>query len=161
MKVFLPLLILALPIVILWGTGEEEVSVQTTSAEENPQPVVQESTDEKYRKLIVGNWEMDRNGKRFLTVNPDGSAIIDAEISSNWSLLFGKKLKFDIEWSIENGILTMKTIGGEPQGKVDLIVSMYGADRIQPIKILNETTLRLPDDEPEEEDHIWTRVETP
>jgi hypothetical protein len=160
MKVFLPLLILGLPIVILWGTSEEKVTLQKTAAEEKVEPVVQESTDEKYRKLIVGDWEMDRDGKRFLTVHPDGTADMDAEVSSNWSLLFGKKLKFRIEWSIEKGVLTMLTTGGEPKGKVDLITSMYGAERIQAIKLLDETTLQLPDEEPGEADHIWTRVET-
>ncbi|MDG2389973.1 MAG: hypothetical protein P8M30_11695 [Planctomycetaceae bacterium] len=160
MKVFLPLLILSLPILILWGTSDEEVTVQTTAAEEIVEPAVQESTDEKYRKLIVGDWEMDRDGKRSLTVHSDGTADMDIEVSSSWSFLFGKKLKFRIEWSIENGILTMITTGGEPKGKVDLITSMYGAERKQPIKLLDETTLQLPDEEPGEEDHIWTRVET-
>ena len=163
MKMFLPLAILALPIVVIWGFDTDEVSVAPTSAAEQQTEKPLEDpgpTDEDYRHLLVGSWEMDRDGKRFLTVHADGTADMNVEVSSNWSLLFGKQLKFDIEWTIEDAVLTMKTTGGEPKGKVDLITSMYGAERVQPIKILDETTLRLPDDEPDGEDHIWTRVDS-
>lgn len=162
-KVFLPLVILALPIVVLWGFDTEEVNVAPTSAAEQQGEETAggevELTDEDFRQLIVGSWEMDRDGKRFLTVHPDGTADMNVEVSSNWSFLFGKQLKFDIEWTIVDGVLTMKATGGEPKGKVDILTNMYGAERVQAIKILDETTLRLPDDEPEGEDHIWTRVE--
>ena len=163
LKVFLPLAILVLPIVVLWGFDHDDAKVPSPSVAEQPAEKPSEApkpTDDDYRQLLVGSWEMDRDGKRFLTVHADGTADMNVEVSSNWSLLFGKQLKFDIEWTVEDAVLTMKTTGGEPKGKVDLITSMYGAERVQPIKILDETTLRLPDDEPDGEDHIWTRVDS-
>ncbi|MBD3676625.1 MAG: hypothetical protein HUJ26_24195 [Planctomycetaceae bacterium] len=161
-KVLLPLVILALPIVVLWGYGEEEgkAPLNTLAAEpELVDPVEEGPTDEEYRQLLVGSWEMERNGRRFITLHADGTAEMTVELASKWSLLFGKQLQFNIEWAIEEGVLTMITTGGEPKGKVELLTSMYGAERVQPIKILDKTTLRLPDDDPDGEDHIWTRVE--
>jgi hypothetical protein len=160
--------ILCLPIVALWGFSDDEPpqssmnaqSMQSASVASNETPAGQpvQTSDETYRKLIVGNWETDRDGRRFLKVFEDGTAVMDVEIPGNWSLLFGKKMKFNIVWSIEDGVLTFETTGGEPKGKVDLITSMYGEKRVQKIERLDETTMRLPDDEPDGEDHVWTRV---
>ena len=168
------LLVLCLPLLALWGFGGDESPAKAQSLQRlsmnssmsgilpsnqempaEPAPI----SDETYRKLIVGSWEMDRDGHRFLKVFDDGTAVMDVEIPGNWSLLFGKKLKFDIVWSIEDGVLTFETTGGEPKGKVDLITSMYGKERVQKIKKLDDATLQLPDEDPESEDHIWTRVE--
>lgn len=168
--------VLLLPLVALWGFGGDDSpetsanaqSLESVSLDDSdsgnsgsqpesaakPVPI----SDETYRKLIVGNWETDRDGRRFLQVFENGTAVMDVTIPSGWSLLFGEKMKFDIVWSIEDGVLTFETTGGEPKAKVDLITGMYGKQRVQKIKILDETTLRLPDDEPDGEDHVWTRV---
>lgn len=158
-RIVIPLVILGLPFLVFWEVGKGN------SSDKDPErvdplstPVVEESLDDSYRKRIVGSWEMDRDGKRLLTVDADGTAKMDVEIEGSWSFLFGSKLNFDIEWTIEDGHLTMKTIGGEPQAKVDLLTSMYGKERVQQITVLDDTTLRLPDDEPDGEDHIWTRI---
>lgn len=157
-------MILGLPLVALWGFGDDDSPqksvMQGVSVASNETPTADTAltSDEAYRKLIVGNWETDRDGRRFLKVFDDGTAVMDVEIPGNWSLLFGKKMKFDIVWSIEDGVLTFETTGGEPKAKVDLITSMYGKQRVQKIKRLDETTMRLPDEEPDGEDHVWTRV---
>ena len=117
------------------------------------------SLDTKYKELIVGKWEMDRDGRRELVVNDDGTAIMDVEINDLTSLLVGNKLKFFIDWSISDGVLTFSTTGGEPASKVDILTKMYGKERVQAIKVLDETTLRVADDEPGDPDHIWTRIE--
>lgn len=165
--------VLCLPVIAVWafgGSNSPKVSVMTQSMQpispvsfstnkphETPAQAAATS-DETYRQLIVGNWETDRDGKRYLTVSDDGTAVMNVDISGNWSLLFGEKMKFNIVWSIEDGVLTFETTGGEPKRKVDLITSMYGSKRVQRIKILDESTLRLPDEDPQSEDHIWTRV---
>lgn len=166
----LVLSILCLPLVALWVFGDDESSqtsvnvqpAETVSGASNEQATASDSSptsDEAYRKLIVGTWKTDRDGHRFLKVSDDGTAVMHVEIPGNWSLLFGEKMKFDIVWTIEDGVLTFETTGGEPKGKVDLITSMYGKQRVQKIERLDETTMRLPDDEPDGEDHVWTRVE--
>jgi hypothetical protein len=63
-----------------------------------------------------------------------------------------------LEWTIENGELTLLTTGGEPASKVNLMTSMYGKERKQRIITLDETTLHHPDDDPDGEDHIWKRI---
>lgn len=174
--------IICLPVIALWGFGDSDspkVSVNTQSTQTislvsnsiNPKRLTEASgsavetsaqpasvSDETYRQLIVGTWETDRDGHRHLTVSEDGTAVMKVEIPGNWSLLFGQKMKFDIAWEIKDGVLTFETTGGEPKGKVDLITSMYGKQRVQQIKTLDETTMQLPDEDPESEDHVWTRV---
>jgi hypothetical protein len=165
--------VLALAIVVVWyfGSGmssnssrrgssiagdvagrEHVEQTELVAADRSP-------SDAEYRARLIGTWEMERKGRRVLTVREDGTATMDVTIENRFGrMLLGERITLYLDWTIDNGILNFMTTGGEPSGKVSVLLSMYGKERSQEIITLNETTLHHPDDEPDGDDHIWTRI---
>jgi hypothetical protein len=94
-----------------------------------------QSADQRFERAIVGKWEDDYRGKRHLTVNDDGTGKMVVEPDGLGRALFADRLSFDIEWSISEGRVTMRMLGGEPESKVNLILKLHG--REAEYKILN------------------------
>ncbi len=42
--------------------------------------------------------------------------------------LFAAQLTFDLEWTVADGHVTMKMLGGEPKAKVQLILKLHGPE---------------------------------
>ena len=100
--------------------------------------------DARLRKLVVGTWVDEYKGKRTMTVHQDGTATMVVELEGSNALL-GSRLRFEMEWSIEAGRLKKRTVGGEPSGRVNLILKAMG-DRVdEPILELTEQRLLLLD----------------
>lgn len=152
--------------VFLGGGETANPETTTPSAPASPLNVVPVSTrsektgltDEESRRMILGRWETYRDGRRVLDVRDDGAAVMDVQIEGLKSLVVGSKLKLYIAWTIENGVLTFETTGGDPQSSVDLLNSWYGNRREQTILVLDDKTFRVPDDDSGDADHIWTRI---
>lgn len=158
-------------------------SGQPIAAEESPRPIIsaqppvqlpvqldeldensaeaqpEEDPDEKYRRMALGTWEDNYHGKRTLTIYEDGSAKMLMEPEGFGATLFAKQLHFDIAWSIENGILSLKTLGGKPKSKIALISKIYGDEAAE--EILELTADRFLVRHDEDTDFDWRRVETP
>ena len=101
--------------------------------------------DARYRQLLVGTWEDDYQGKRVMEIREDGTATMDVYLEGWRAMLSADHLKFEMNWSVENGRLKKQTIGGEPKGKVNLILKTMG-DRVdEPILELTNERLRLLD----------------
>jgi hypothetical protein len=101
--------------------------------------------DAEYRKLIVGTWGDNYQGRRTMTLRPDGTGLMVVELSGLKARLYASRLDFDMKWAIENGRLKKQTIGGRPSGKVNLILKMMG-DRVdEPILELTKERLLLLD----------------
>ena len=116
------------------------------------------TADAKYRQLIVGRWETDRDGRRVMTVSDNGTAVMNVEVTGTWSYVLGSEITLNLNWQIEDGVLKFQTTGGKPESSINVLTNLYGSERNQPIIRLDETTLRVPDDEPEDDDHVWTRL---
>jgi len=98
-----------------------------------------DARDEGFRRLIVGTWEDDYQGKRTMTLRPDGKGTMLVELSGVRARLFAERLQFEMVWSVEQGRLKKRTIGGEPALPVQLILKTMG-DRV------DERILELTDD---------------
>jgi hypothetical protein len=98
-----------------------------------------DARDERFRRLAVGTWEDDYQGKRTMTLRQDGKGTMLVELSGVRAKLFAERLKFDMVWSVEQGRLKKRTIGGEPAVAVQLILKTMG-DRV------DERILELTDD---------------
>ena len=98
-------------------------------------------TDADYRRLVVGTWQDEYQGKRTMTVRPDGTATMVVELHGWKATLYASRLQFEMIWSISDGRLKKRTTGGEPSGKVKAILTMMG-DRVDE-KILELTQDRL------------------
>lgn len=113
--------------------------------------------DERYRRLVLGTWQDHYQGKRTMTVREDGTALMVVELSGLKAGLFASRLEFDMLWSIRDGHLHKRTIGGRPSGRVKLILSTMG-DRVnEPILELTKDRLLLLDADGKTQ-YDWRRV---
>ena len=118
-----------------------------------PKPVTR---DERYRELVVGTWEDEYQGKRTMTLKADGTGTMIVELSGMKAALFAARLQFDMVWSLDSGRLKKRTIGGQPETRVNMILKMMG-DRVdEPILELTPDRLLLLDKDGETR-YDWRR----
>ena len=114
--------------------------------------------DARHRKLVLGTWADEYKGKRTMTIRSDGTATMLVELDGVTSMVFASKMRFDMVWSVEGGRLQKRTIGGQPAGRVRLILAMMG-DRVdEPILELTARRLLLLDADGKTK-YDWRRVE--
>lgn len=116
--------------------------VVETAATSEAQPV---DEDAQYRLMALGTWQDEYKGKRTMHLQEDGTGTMIVELSGLTATLFASRLEFDMVWSIENGRMQKRTVGGRPEVKVKAILAMMG-DRVdEPILELSEERLLLLD----------------
>ncbi len=145
----------ALPTGEVSGTAQagDDRSQQPAEKKNEVQPSDQ---DARYRQLVVGIWEDDYQGHRTMTLNEDGTATMVVELSGMKATLFAARLEFNMQWSLEDGRLKKRTLGGKPEGRVNMILKMMG-DRVdEPILELTEDRLLLLDKDGETQ-YDWRR----
>lgn len=109
------------------------------------EPSGAQDANARSRAKIVGEWEDDYQGKRHLTVKEDGTGTMVVELDGIGKKLFAAKLSFDLEWSVADGRIVMKTLGGEPKSKVQLVLKLYGNEADYKILELTEERMLLLD----------------
>jgi hypothetical protein len=87
-----------------------------------------EDPDAALRSAIAGEWEDDYQGKRHLTVANDGTGTMVVELDGIGKKLIAPRLSFDLEWGLAEGYVSMKTLGGEPKSKVQVVLKLYGSE---------------------------------
>jgi hypothetical protein len=113
--------------------------------------------DEQLRRLVVGTWQDDYQGKRTKTLNEDGTGTMVVELDGLKARLFAQRLTFEMVWSLENGRLKKQTLKGEPAVKVQMILKTMG-DRVdERILELDENRLLLLDKDGKTK-YDWRRV---
>lgn len=114
--------------------------------------------DARLRKLVVGTWADEYKGRRTMTIRPDGTATMIVELDGLKAMMFASRLRFDMVWSVEAGRLKKRTVGGEPPGRVRLILATMG-DRVdEPILELTDRRLLLLDGDGQTK-YDWRRVD--
>jgi hypothetical protein len=108
-------------------------------------------------KSMLGTWEDDYKGHRTLTLNADGTGRMVVELDGFAAALFAKKLTFQEEWTVADGKVTMKATGGEPKGKVSLVLSLHGDSSTQRIVEVTADRMILVE-EPSETRFEWRRL---
>ena len=137
----------------------EDFPAATDSAESASlsSPAGNGNQDERFRRLAVGTWEDDYQGERTMTLKDDGTGTMVVDLEGVKATLFASRLRFDMKWSVENGRLKKRTIGGEPSLRVQFILNTMG-DRVdEPILELTEARLLLLDKDGETK-YDWRRV---
>ena len=93
-----------------------------------------------------------------MVLREDGTGTMHVELSG-LSALFASKMRFDMVWSVENGRLKKRTIGGEPSTRVNIILKTMG-DRVdEPILNLDDKQMLLLDADGKTK-YDWRRVPT-
>lgn len=127
----------------VWGNrSTSDAAPDATSAAEGLA-----AQDARHKQLIIGEWEDDYRGKRYLTIREGGTATMLVEPAGIGKMLVAPQLNFDVEWSLEDGHLSLKTLGGEPKAKVDMVLRIYGNQVRQPIQELTAENLTLLDED--------------
>ena len=141
------------------------VSVSAVAAEPNQETQLVQTKnakasaerDKQLRRLVVGKWEDDYQGKRTMTLKQDGTGTMVVELDGVKAALFASRLTFNMKWSVEKGRLKKRTISGTPAGRVQMILKMMG-DRVdEPILELTEKRLLLLDKDGKTK-YDWRRV---
>jgi hypothetical protein len=113
--------------------------------------------DERMKRLVVGTWQDDYQGKRTMVLNADGTGSMVVQLSGMKAALFASRLEFDMVWSLRQGRLEKRTIGGRPERRVKMILNTMG-DRVnEEILELDEKRLLLLDQDGSTR-YDWRRV---
>jgi hypothetical protein len=137
--------------------GHSEVDSGVERADQRSGDGTDPGPDERLRRLALGTWEDDYQGKRTMTLRNDGTATMVVELSGAKATLFAARLRFDMVWSIKDGHMRKQTLGGEPPRKVQLILKMMGDVVEEKILELGEDTLVLLDEDGKTR-YRWRRV---
>lgn len=118
---------------------------------------VKSSPDERLRSMVMGVWTDNYHGKRVMTLNEDGTGTIVVQLRGLMAAWYAARLRFDITWHIQDGRFIKQTTGGEPAGKVALILKAMGDRAEEPIQKLTRDRLILLDQNGKTTYH-WVRV---
>lgn len=97
--------------------------------------------DEDLRAKVVGTWQDEYEGKRTMTLRDDGTGTMVVELSGLKAAIVAPRLTFQMEWSVAQGRLKKRSLGGEPAVQVNMILKTLG-DTVEE-KILEVTEDRL------------------
>ncbi len=107
---------------------------------------------------IVGAWEFaDSDASREIVNRADGTATINVTFSFVASFLYGSTLQLDLEWSLEDGVLTHTIIGGSPEAGKKALVRDYGEKTKYKILKLTDQEMHLMEFGDQAEDYLWKR----
>jgi len=115
------------------------------------------SEDEQLRQAAIGVWQDFHHGKRTMTLREDGTATMVVKLTGMKARLFTPRLQLDIVWSVEDGRMKRRTVGGTPADKVAFVNQRAGKQVAEPILELTDDHLRLLDRDGKTE-YDWRRV---
>jgi hypothetical protein len=132
-------------------------STPATQSARKPAQLQPADADARFRRLIVGIWSDEYQGKRTMTLNEDGTGTMVVELSGWRAAMSASRLRFEMQWRVEAGRLKKRTIGGEPAAQVQMILNIMG-DRVdEPILELTASRLLLLDHDGKTK-YDWQRV---
>lgn len=153
------LLIAGVWICLQVGSGRARDSVTLAVPGPSGQPAAsEEDRDERLRRLAVGTWRDFYQGKRTLTLRPDGTATMVVELSGLKARLFTPRLELDIAWSVEDGKMHRRTLGGRPAERIEFVNRRAGVAVAEPILELTRGRMILLDRDGSRK-YTWRRVE--
>lgn len=75
---------------------------------------------------LIGSWRDSFCGQRTLTLNSDGTATMLLELDFARRLLYGKRLTFDMRWTVNESILTFEILTGSPLDAARSAMKVWG-----------------------------------
>jgi len=136
---------------LLWNRSASEKFARQIA---ESQPV---DADARARRLVLGAWEDQYQGKRTMTLNEDGTGTMIVELSGWRAALSAPRLKFNMKWAVEGGHLKKQTISGEPETQVKMVLNTMGDHVDEPILELTLQRLLLLDKDGKTK-YDWKRV---
>ena len=104
-------------------------------------------TSDEILARLVGKWEQTKStSKQILTIEENGKATMLVEPQGLWTAVLGERVTINIEWSLNQGKLTLRTVGGSPENKVDYIKQLWGSEFVREIHTIEDKMFTLRDD---------------
>ena len=119
-----------------------------------------DAQNEQFRRLVVGTWQDEYQGKRTMTLLDDGTGKMVVELDGLKAKLFAPRLEFDMVWAVDKGRLKKRTLKGEPAVTVQLILKTLGDQVDEPILELTQDRM-LSLDKDGKTKYDWRRVRDP
>lgn len=114
-----------------------------TSIPSNDRPAEPEESVNEPRQRLLGSWVDEFYGRRVFEFRDDGTATMTLELDAVGKLLYGPKLTFFIDWTLEADILTLKMTGGEPAGTAVSLAKLFGESSQQRLEGVTDAELQL------------------
>jgi len=114
--------------------------------------------DRQLGQMAVGTWRDFYQGKRTMTLRPDGTCTMVIELTGWRALSFTSRLELDIAWSIDDGKMHRRTLGGRPPDKVEFVNKLAGVEIADTILDLTADRMILLDQNGYRE-YSWQRVD--
>ena len=135
--------------------------VNDTSVDDQSPPKLTPKLPSASVSQLVGRWRDSFFGTRTLTLNADGTATMVLDLDFAGRLLYGKRLEFDMKWSLENGVVTIDILEGRPAAASKSATGTWGSryeyllDRVEEDAVemrssdgtMNHTLKRISDDQ--------------
>ncbi|MEI8379873.1 MAG: hypothetical protein WCJ09_07080 [Planctomycetota bacterium] len=75
---------------------------------------------------LVGQWKDSFFGTRTLVLKPDGTAKMILDLDFTGRLLYGKRLEFDMVWSVDGAVVTIDILSGHPEKSAKSAMNTWG-----------------------------------
>ena len=122
-------------------------AASSTSLAVIPSGTIAQLTSKEILSRLIGQWEQTKStSKQILTIEENGKATMVVEPQGLWTAVLGERVTIDIEWSLNQGKLTLRTVGGSPENKVDYIKQLWGSEFVREIHTIEEKMFTLRDD---------------
>ncbi|MBS0204263.1 MAG: hypothetical protein JSS49_15275 [Planctomycetes bacterium] len=108
----------------VFQTANTADTATTTTADER---VLQPKLSEVDRSQLLGRWQDQFYGKRILTLNDDGTARMELELDFAGRLLYGKRLDFDMKWSLDGARVFIDIVDGKPTRQAKSLMDTWGS----------------------------------
>jgi len=109
------------------------------------------------RADVIGTWKLEYQGQRVVTMRDDGSAVMRVSLDFFGALLYGESLTLELEWTLEDGILTHRVIRGEPKQNVAKLIRDFGDARSYRVVSCGDELVLEAVDSPDDV-YRWTAV---
>lgn len=110
--------------------------------------IFQGSRSQEILSGLIGQWEQTKsNSKRILTIEENGTATMVIEPKGLWKTILGNQVTVNIEWSLNAGTLTLRTVGGNPENKLEYIKQVWGDEFTRKIHSIEDKVFTLRDDQ--------------
>lgn len=95
------------------------------------------------RGRLLGSWADNFHGRRVFTFREDGTATMVLELDSVGKLLYGPKITFFLDWSLDDDVLSMTMTGGDPAGTAVTLAKLFGEKSQQRIEQMADAEMLL------------------
>lgn len=147
----------------------EQVTTPTAQPPADTTPAVEEPAESQPAGLqpkltsvdpaqLVGQWKDTFFGTRTLTLHADGTAQMTLDLDFAGRLMYGKRLEFDMQWSVEGAVVTIDILDGRPAKSAKSAMNTWGNRYVYLLDCVEDHQVEMRDSDGSM-NHVLRRVE--